>query len=127
LIVVANKIDQLPMNSPFRLWAQENNIIMISASLHDNINELKERMLEIVHADKFKTGNTLITNVRHLYTLQQTYDILNQVLVSIDEERTGDLLSLEIRSALHHLGEITGEITTDDLLATIFSKFCIGK
>ena len=65
----------------------------------------------MIHAGELKTGNTLITNVRHYESLRQTYQALEQVLTSIRENRTGDLLALDIRHALRYLGEITGEIT----------------
>jgi tRNA modification GTPase len=127
LILVANKSDQLPDHTSVPGWLQPDEIVMISASEKENISALKNRMLAMIHAGELKTGDTLITNVRHYESLRQTYEALNQVLVSIHENRTGDLLAFDIRHALRYLGEITGEITTEDLLDTIFSKFCIGK
>jgi tRNA modification GTPase len=126
LIVVANKVDKL---SPAQtlLNTQTIDLVMISAALKYNIDELKQKMLSFVKADKFITGNTLITNIRHYENLRLTYQALDAVQSAIDQGHTGDLLALDIRNALYYLGEITGEITTDDLLATIFSKFCIGK
>lgn len=64
---------------------------------------------------------------RHYHNLQQTYDALERVLNGMSEGVTGDFLAMDIRQSLHYLGEITGTITTDDLLENIFSKFCIGK
>ncbi|QHT71189.1 tRNA uridine-5-carboxymethylaminomethyl(34) synthesis GTPase MnmE [Rhodocytophaga rosea] len=127
LILVANKTDQLTKVKSIPSWLNSDEIIMISASEKDNIAALKNRMLAMVHAGQLKTGDTLITNVRHYESLRQTYVALDQVLGSINQNRTGDLLALDIRHALRYLGEITGEITTEDLLDTIFSKFCIGK
>ncbi|MDO1448914.1 tRNA uridine-5-carboxymethylaminomethyl(34) synthesis GTPase MnmE [Rhodocytophaga aerolata] len=126
-IVVANKSDQLLPSSAIYQWPESSQLIYISAANKLNIEELKSRMLKEVKAEKFVTGNTLITNIRHYESLRQTYQALQTVLTSINTGLSGDLLALDIRSALYHLGEITGEITTDDLLATIFSKFCIGK
>ena len=74
-----------------------------------------------------KTGDVMVTNLRHFHNLQQTYDALQRVLEGMGQGVTGDFLAMDIRQALHYLGEITGTITTDDLLANIFSKFCIGK
>jgi len=68
-----------------------------------------------------------VTNLRHYESLQETQKALNDVAKSIEQSVTNDLLALDIRTALYHLGEITGEITTEDLLENIFSKFCIGK
>jgi tRNA modification GTPase len=68
-----------------------------------------------------------VTNLRHYQHLLQTSESFNHVLEGLSNSITGDFLAQDIRFALHHLGEITGQITTDDLLANIFSKFCIGK
>jgi tRNA modification GTPase len=69
----------------------------------------------------------MATNLRHYQGLKQTDESLNRVLAGMDSGITGDFLAMDIRQALHYLGEITGQVTTDDLLANIFSKFCIGK
>ena len=73
------------------------------------------------------TGSTVVTNLRHQQELVNTEHDLQRVIEGIDKGISNDLLAMDIRQALHHLGEITGEITTDDLLENIFSKFCIGK
>jgi tRNA modification GTPase len=69
----------------------------------------------------------VVTNIRHYEALKKTNDALDAVLHGLKSAITGDFLAIDIRRALQHLGEITGEITTDDLLGNIFSKFCIGK
>jgi tRNA modification GTPase len=74
-----------------------------------------------------KQGDVLVTNLRHYQNLVQTRSALQRVISGIDEGITGDFLAMDIRQSLHYLGEITGEITSDDLLANIFEKFCIGK
>ena len=76
---------------------------------------------------KFKRGDTVVTNIRHYDSLLQTKNSLQDVINGIDGQITNDFVAMDIRRALHYLGEITGEITTDDLLANIFGKFCIGK
>ncbi len=101
--------------------------ITISADKRENLEGLKDRILEVVHVEDFKTGDTLVTNVRHYDNLFKTRQALQDVLTGLDNNVTGDFLAMDIRQALHYLGEITGQITTDDLLANIFSKFCIGK
>jgi tRNA modification GTPase len=83
--------------------------------------------LELVNLDKFRTGNTIVTNVRHYDSLTKTRESLLDILAGLDNEVTNDFVAMDIRRSLHYLGEITGEVTTDDLLANIFSKFCIGK
>ncbi|MFY0652498.1 MAG: hypothetical protein JXQ96_10715 [Cyclobacteriaceae bacterium] len=77
--------------------------------------------------DNFQPGNVVVTNARHHQSLVNTQQALHAVLKGIDDQITNDFLAQDIRHSLHYLGEITGEITTDDLLANIFSKFCIGK
>jgi tRNA modification GTPase len=76
---------------------------------------------------KVKTGDVLVTNLRHYRNLVQTNESLERLLTGMDDGVTGDFLAMDIRQSLHYVGEITGTITTDDLLANIFSKFCIGK
>ena len=71
--------------------------------------------------------DVVVTNIRHFNALSKTNESLTAVLTGLGNDITGDFLAIDIRRALHHLGEITGEITTDDLLGNIFSKFCIGK
>ena len=88
---------------------------------------MKDKLYEMVNLGDFKTGNTVVTNARHYESLQNTLGALNDVLTGVDNGISGDFLAMDLRQALHHLGTITGEITTDDLLGNIFSKFCIGK
>lgn len=121
-LLIANKLDL--NNTPF---SNENDVISISASQKIGLEKLKSKILGKVQADKFKTGNTIVTNIRHYESLINTTLALEKVLEALDMNITGDLLAEDIRMSLYHLGLITGEITTDDLLDNIFSKFCIGK
>jgi tRNA modification GTPase len=106
---------------------KSHDFLFISASLKDNLNELRERILSSFHVKAVKAGDVVVTNIRHFQNLSRTNDALDRVLLGMDMEQTGDLLAMDIRQALFYLGEITGVITTDDLLDNIFSKFCIGK
>ncbi|MDQ3392617.1 MAG: tRNA uridine-5-carboxymethylaminomethyl(34) synthesis GTPase MnmE [Bacteroidota bacterium] len=123
---IGNKIDQA---SPILLKQLEAipDILMISAETKENLEVLKDKILETINLHSFKTGNTIITNARHYQSLVQTWQSLEDVLTGLSRSITNDFLALDIRHALHHLGEITGEITNEDLLDNIFSKFCIGK
>jgi tRNA modification GTPase len=119
VISVINKIDLF-----------ENKIIPdswvgLSAKLGTGIEELKTKLLEQI--ENKKTSNVLVTNLRHYDLLTKTNEALIEVLQGLDVNITGDFLAQDIRLALHHLGELTGTITNDDLLINIFSKFCIGK
>ena len=122
--------------------AKENNVALLiigdplSATTHwdlltrakkENIQTLEKTLLEKVGLNNFKTGNTVVTNSRHYESLVRTKESLLKVIEGIETGITNDFVAMDIRQSLHYLGEITGQITTDDLLETIFSKFCIGK
>ena len=124
---VANKTDKAKENIISELKEKHPDTIFISAGKKENLEGLKARILELVNLDKFRTGNTIVTNIRHYDSLTKTRESLLEVLGGLDQEVTNDFLAMDIRRSLHYLGEITGEVTTDDLLANIFSKFCIGK
>ncbi|MFT7031123.1 MAG: tRNA modification GTPase [Marinoscillum sp.] len=101
--------------------------LIISASQKLNLEGLKSRIKEKIALKDFTTGNTVVTNLRHYDGLIQTDLALTKVIEGIDLQVTNDFVAMDIRHALHHLGTISGTITTDDLLEVIFSKFCIGK
>jgi tRNA modification GTPase len=124
---VANKMDKADLDFVDELKSKHPDTIFISAGNKENLEDLRNRILELVNLDKFRTGNTIVTNIRHYDSLVKTRQSLLDVLEGLDNEITNDFLAMDIRRSLHYLGEITGEITTDDLLANIFSKFCIGK
>ncbi len=122
---IGNKADKaLPANLT---WAQAHEALIISASDPAHIELLQEKILERFEWPDVKPGDVVVTNLRHVEQLQRTSEALTRVLYGLDHGATGDLVAMDIRQALYHLGEITGTITTDDLLDNIFSKFCIGK
>jgi tRNA modification GTPase len=124
-ISIGNKVDKaLP---PVPADINDHELIYISASNKTNLTLLKEKILDKVQVKDVKTGDVLVTNLRHYQNLLQTNESLDHVLTGMNTNVTGDFLAMDIRQALHYLGEITGTITTDDLLDNIFSKFCIGK
>ena len=88
---------------------------------------LKQKLIEKTVGGEINTEATIITNIRHYDALQKLNHYLQETLRGLEENISGDLLALDIRQCLHHLGEITGEITNEDQLDYIFSKFCIGK
>lgn len=124
-LLIGNKMDQADAN--LKAVLESENALMISASQKENLENLKEALKTLVSLDDFKTGNTIVTNLRHYESLIETNKALDQVIDGIDQQVTNDFVAMDIRNSLHHLGEITGEITTEDLLDNIFSKFCIGK
>ena len=126
-VLVGNKVDKLSIELKKEFDLAYPEIIWISASENQNIDTLKDILVKKVKTKEIKLGDTVVTNLRHFQHLSQTNEALNSVLEGLGQSITGDFLAQDIRFALHHLGEITGVITTDDLLANIFSKFCIGK
>ena len=94
---------------------------------HAHVNDLKKELTQSVVEGSVNTENTIITNARHYAALQEVEKSLEDVRAGLDEKIPTDLLALHVRHALHYLGEITGEITNEDRLDFIFSKFCIGK
>jgi tRNA modification GTPase len=122
---IGNKIDKAEPALIEKLKAQ--GFIFISASNKTNIDQLKETILGKFKINQVKQGDVLVTNLRHFQNLTQTHEALDRVLNGMADNITGDFLAMDIRQALHYLGLITGEVTTDDLLDNIFSKFCIGK
>jgi len=101
--------------------------LALSAETGEGLEELKKFLVEASHALDVEGKEVVVTNIRHYEALKKTNEALDAVLHGLKSAITGDFLAIDIRRALHHLGEITGEITTDDLLGNIFSKFCIGK
>ena len=106
---------------------QKTGFLFISALKKEGIDALKQEILRKVNLHSINTDDVLVSNIRHLEALQKTEESLNRVLQNIDQPITSDFLASDIKQALYYLGEITGQVTTDDLLETIFSKFCIGK
>jgi tRNA modification GTPase len=92
-----------------------------------NIDVLKNKLLSLFDARIVNTTDTIVTNARHSDSLKRAGEALKKVAKGLEEQIAGDLLALEIRYALNELGSITGEVSTDDLLDSIFTKFCIGK
>ncbi|HEY1010650.1 MAG TPA: tRNA uridine-5-carboxymethylaminomethyl(34) synthesis GTPase MnmE [Sphingobacteriaceae bacterium] len=125
LVLLVNKSDLLSPQQQQELAHLNPNFI--SAKNKEGIEELKEELLRKVNLNNISTDDVMVTNVRHLEALQHTEKSLNRVLEGIDNPVTSDFLAMDIKQALHYLGEITGTVTTDDLLENIFSKFCIGK
>lgn len=122
-LLVANKADKGLEENKF----SQKDIQYISAKKNEGIDKLKNGLfIATVHA-KTNAENNIITNARHLDALNKIATALSEIRKGIDANIPGDLLSSDIRAALYHLGEITGEVTNEDKLDFIFSKFCIGK
>jgi tRNA modification GTPase len=127
-IAVANKID-LSYNNKLKELQLPSDIqfISISAKQNQQIEELKELLYDTAVGDQLSDNHTMVTNIRHVEALRRTQTALESVGNGLTNPVTSDFLSMDIKQALYYLGEITGQVTTDDLLENIFSKFCIGK
>ena len=128
-ILVGNKLDALTDAKQQTLSeTADEPIIWISAAQQTHIDELKSALSARVRRDSaVQTGSAVVTSARHYEHLKGTDDALARAITGLDNYVTPDWLAMDLRVALQHLGELTGEITTDDLLDSIFSKFCIGK
>lgn len=124
-LFIVNKAELL--NAEQKTFFNEHEALLISAKEKVGMDLLEHSLLEKVNLSNINTSETLVTNIRHVEALKQTQNSLNNVLGNIDNPVTSDFLAMDIKQALHYLGEITGTVTTDDLLENIFTKFCIGK
>ncbi len=127
---IINKLDQTQgkeeLLEKYRSVLGDASVHVISAKTGEGITELKNQLVAYINAGLISDG-TIVSNVRHLEALNNAYRSLSEVRQGLENNVTGDFLAIDIRAGLFHLGEITGTITTDDLLDNIFSKFCIGK
>lgn len=134
LIVCATKIDEVSpatyekVEDVFKnAISQEFDFIKISAVENQNIQDLKNELSSYVEQLKASENNVVITNQRHFEALQKSLEAVQNVKEAITFQISTELLAYELRNALEHLGEISGEVTNDEVLGNIFSKFCIGK
>jgi len=127
IILVANKVDKL-LETPkkFRNFA-ELETIFISAKRKTNINLITDALLRIYKKEIDTGEDFIVSNVRHHQALKKAHDAIKNIQKGLEENLSGDLLSIDIRSALHYLGIITGTVSVEDILDNIFAKFCIGK
>jgi len=133
IIVIFNKVDLLSENKikeistlvstfDFRL-----STIFISAKQKTGIDELKNTLLSFVNTGALRNNETIVTNSRHYDSLLKALEEIQKVKWGLDAGISSDLMAIDIRSALYFFGEITGEVTNDELLGNIFANFCIGK
>ncbi len=127
LLVVANKTDLASSVQISSLTSRIPNLFLLSAKKNIGIDDLKQKLLSFVNTGALHNNDTIVTNSRHYDALLKALEEIQKVKYGLDTNLSGDLMSIDIRQALFHFGEITGEITNDDLLGNIFANFCIGK
>lgn len=125
-VLLGNKADTLP-EATLKERFSSLEVLFLSAKHVLNIESLKKRLVDAVISGDLSSEDTIVTNARHYQALQQVAAALSDTKNGMDNGLPGDLLALDIRRCLHFIGEITGEINTEDKLDYIFSKFCIGK
>lgn len=137
-LIVGNKIDGAHWHdtAPF-YWILKNSPATAHLNLHDQLHFiaaktnkhtdlLKEKLYKLATAN-LQPDATVVTNMRHYEALIKANRALEEVKAGVNNQNTGELVALDIKRALEYLGEISGEVTNDEILGTIFSKFCIGK
>jgi len=132
LIILINKIDmvsdnrQAELKSGIRL-GDNDRLLFISAKEKSGLDDLRLKLAEFVMKDKLSSDDVIITNIRHYEALNHVSESLGRVIAGLEDQIPEDLIAIDIRQAIHYLGEITGEITSDEILGNIFRYFCIGK
>ena len=132
LLILINKID-LAEEGKLALLAKniltENNdlLLFISAKEKRGLDDLRLKLAQVVEKERLNSDSVIITNIRHYEALTKVSESLSRVEEGLNNNLPEDLIAIDIRHAIHYLGEITGEITTDELLGNIFRNFCIGK
>ncbi len=127
LLVIINKKDTLSADALSTIKQQLPTTLLLSAKTGEGVEDLTDQLLAFVNTGALRNNETIVTNTRHYNALLKAYEEVAKVRSGMSEGISGDLLAIDIRQALFHFGEITGEITSDDLLGNIFANFCIGK
>lgn len=127
LVVVANKMDLLDAEGVSQIKKEIEDALLLSAKKGTGVEALKSKLLEFVNTGALRNNDTIVTNSRHYNALLKALEEVEKVQWGMENGISGDLLAIDIRQALYHFGEITGEISSDDLLGNIFANFCIGK
>lgn len=131
LIIIANKVDisadeSQKQISAFPLLPNES-LVFIAAKNRSNLHQLIQQMKQAIDLESVHPEDILVSNIRHYEALSQAYEAINRVIDGLKSGISGDFLAQDIRECLHFLGEITGEVSTDEVLGYIFKNFCIGK
>lgn len=127
IVTLCNKKDLLSQNQLDILTNLIPEIIFLSAKQNEGIEELKNQLISFVNTGALRNNETIISNTRHYDALLKALEEIQKVKWGIEQDLTSDLLAIDIRQTLYYFGEITGQVSNDELLGNIFSNFCIGK
>ena len=126
-IIVANKTDLVSDETVVKFNKSDIELLFISAKKQENLELLTDTLLAKAGIDSLNSNQLIVKNSRHYDALLKALDEIYNVQKGIDNNLSGDLLAIDLRQALYHLGEITGQVSNDELLGNIFANFCIGK
>ncbi len=132
LIVIINKCDKSQPGQMEELVKEislntDEIMLFVSAKEKSGLEELRLTLNEEIVSKQLNTEDVIVTNIRHYEALVHVSESLDRVLTGLDNQIPEDLIAIDIRQAIHYLGEITGQITSDEILGNIFKNFCIGK
>lgn len=127
ILIVANKIDTLTDIDLAKLTQAISALHLLSAKTGFGVESLTQSLLGLVNTGALKNNETIVTNTRHYSALLKALEEITKVQMGLTSGLSADLLAIDIKQALYYFGEITGEITNDELLGNIFANFCIGK
>lgn len=127
LVIVANKTDKLSEEEINTLQEVLGDLQLLSAKTGQGVEDLQNKLFNFVNTGALRNNETIVTNSRHYDSMLKALEEIIKVQEGIDSNLSGDLLAIDIRQALYYFGEITGEISNDELLGNIFANFCIGK
>ncbi|MEC4114754.1 tRNA uridine-5-carboxymethylaminomethyl(34) synthesis GTPase MnmE [Myroides pelagicus] len=127
LLVVCNKRDLLTADQITQYQANIENLMLMSAKDNIGVEELKQALLSFVNTGALRNNETIVTNTRHYDSLLKALEEIEKVKWGLQTNLSADLMAIDIRQALYFFGEITGQVTNDELLGNIFANFCIGK
>lgn len=127
LITVINKTDAASSDKAKAIAGQAEIIVEVSARTHDGIERLRDTLTDIARTLLAGSGDIIVTNARHYQALTAALPPLNRVIDGLTANLSGDFIAQDLREVLHHLGSITGTVTNQEILTSIFTRFCIGK
>jgi tRNA modification GTPase len=133
IIIIFNKIDLLTdieiseITNVLATFDFRLSTIFISAKNNIGIDGLKNQLLSFFNTGALRNNETIVTNTRHYDSLLKALEEIQKVKFGLQSNLSSDLMAIDIKQALYYFGEITGEVTNDELLGNIFANFCIGK
>ncbi|WP_294818508.1 tRNA uridine-5-carboxymethylaminomethyl(34) synthesis GTPase MnmE [uncultured Flavobacterium sp.] len=127
LVVIGNKADKLDKSEIKEILSAIPELLLLSAKQSAGVEELKDKLLSFVNTGALRNNETIVTNTRHYDSLLKALEEIQKVQWGLRSGLSADLMAIDIRQALYHFGEITGQVTNDELLGNIFANFCIGK